>query len=57
MVKPDEAINFEAEKRRERMTALESRICKTPAGERFLDRIYEISRVEPLHSEPEDEGE
>jgi hypothetical protein len=48
---------LEAEKRKERMSALETRIGRTPAGERFLDRIYEISRPRPLHEEPEEQGE
>lgn len=48
---------LEAEKRRERMQAMEDRIGKTAAGERFLSRIYEISRPRPLHEEPEDQGE
>lgn len=57
MVKREEAEKFEAEKRKERMTILAARIGQTASGERFLDRVYEIGRPKPLHSEPEDSGE
>lgn len=57
MVKKDaEDLKYEAQLRKERMDALEVRIARTAAGERFLDRLYEIRKIKPLHSEPE-EGE
>jgi hypothetical protein len=46
-----EALEYEAQQRKERMEATEARIARTPAGERFLDRMYEISKPHPLREE------
>lgn len=53
MVKYDE----EFREREQRMNDTAIRIGKTPSGERFLDRMYEIGKPKPLHQEPEEEGE
>jgi len=52
VVKKDEADQYEAQLRKERMDATEVRLARTPSGERFLDRLYEIKKIRPLHQEP-----
>lgn len=44
------------DQRRVKLEALETRISRTPAGERFLHRVYEIGKPKPLRSESK-EGE
>lgn len=56
MVKKDPTdLRLEAEERKKRMEDLEARIGMTESGSRFIDRIYEIGRPRPLHSD--DQGE
>jgi hypothetical protein len=51
-----EALEYEAQQRKERMEATEVRIARTPAGERFLDRMYEIRKPRPLRGEEDKES-
>lgn len=52
-----EAEEYENQLRKARMDAAEVRIARTPSGERFLDRMYEIAKPRPLHSEDTKESE
>ena len=54
--KIDEPDPYEAEQRRLRMEQMEVRIARTPGGERFLDRMYEIKRPRPLRGEDDKES-